>query len=116
MTRPIACSPSRSGRRGEFEEAMNMRRPPGPGTRHCSGALDCGATSTRIARPAGVKPLDCIFPRNESLINTGASARWKDPLSAEELSQQFVKSRRKPLKRLTYGSPLLHRAKASVLM
>src|SRR5436190_21694385 len=61
--------------------------------------------------------LACIFHTPaELLINTGTLARCKETPGSGELFQQFVTSRGKPLKRLTYPSISLHRTKAPVLM
>src|SRR5260370_19458682 len=53
---------------------------------------------------------------NPHLINTGASARWKDARWSPELFQQFVNGRAKPLKRLVCRSASPHRAEAPVSM
>ena len=50
------------------------------------------------------------------LINTAALARCVEPLTTLELFQQFVRNREKPLKRLTFRSDSVHRAKAPVLI
>jgi hypothetical protein len=50
------------------------------------------------------------------LINTGASARWRNARSGNQLFQQFVRPGEKPLKRLVVPGTALHRAKAPVLM
>lgn len=54
--------------------------------------------------------------RMAPLINTGASARWKDAHSTRQLFQQFLESVWKPLKRLRSPISSLHRAKAPALM
>src|SRR5260370_28302403 len=53
---------------------------------------------------------------NPHLINTGASARWKDARWSPELCQQFVNGRAKPLKRLVCRSASPHRAEPPVAM
>ena len=50
------------------------------------------------------------------LINTVALARWPSAHRKGELFQQFVRRRRKPLKRLDARRSPFHRAKAAVLM
>jgi hypothetical protein len=49
------------------------------------------------------------------IINTAASARWKEVLALHELFQQFAPGE-KPLKRLVGRCLPCHRAKAAVLM
>lgn len=53
-------------------------------------------------------------PIQTAVINTAASARWKDAVVAGELTQPFAGWGGKPLKRLAVGGLAHHRAKAIV--
>ncbi|PWU20384.1 MAG: hypothetical protein C5B50_04140 [Verrucomicrobia bacterium] len=56
------------------------------------------------------------FDVGSPLINTVALARCKAEFGSGKLFQQFAGLSDKPLKRLLHSAPILHRAKATVLM